>query len=245
MSARSLVAIFLILATGCAKAPFLAKAKTAEDAYQECHRYSEKKDYDEAIQCFEVLKSRYQGTGHSAEADLEIADNYYRKKDYLVAAEAYKAFATFHPTHEKMPYAYYRAGMCYFKESPKAIDRDQKYLEDALHYLDTATQYVDSEYYDLAKEKAREVRRKLAARHFYVGKFYFRTKEYRAAIPRFNEIVTHYTDLGFDEKALFLMGESYRRLDIKDKSLEVLGVLEQHFPNSPHRKKLAGNLGVR
>lgn len=237
--------LFSLLLGGCAKAPFLAHSKNAQDAYEECHRHGEKKDYEDSIKCFEIMKSRYPGSVQSAEAELEIADNYYRKKDYLVAAESYKAFITFHPIHDRTPYAYYQTGMCYLKASPKQIDRDQKYLDDSLHHFDATTQFIDSDVHDSAKEKAREVRKKIASRHYYVGKFYYRTKEYRAAIPRFNEIVTHYTDLGFDEASLYFMGEAYRHLAEKDKALEILGVMEQHFPQGHYRKKLASHLGIK
>ncbi len=242
---RVILVPLLALGLGCASAPFLAKAKNAEDAYQECHQKSLKKDYDDAVKCFEVLKSRYQGTTQSLEAELESADNYYRKKDYLIAAEAYKEFLTLHPTSDKVPYAQYRVGMSYYKASPKQIDRDQKYLDEALQYLQTATEYRDSEFYPLAQEKVKEVRKRFAQRHFYVAKFYYRTGEYRSAIPRFNEVVTNYSELGLDEPSLFFMGNAYLELAQKDKAMEILSVLEQHFPSSHYRKKLASKLGLK
>ncbi len=223
----------------------LSKVKTAEAAYDECHARTLKKDYEEAIECFELLKSRFNGTQIAFEADLEIADNYFRKKDYLLAADTYLAFVKLHPSHEKTGYAYYRIGLSYLKESPKAPDRDQQYLDDAIRYLETATSMTQGSLNEVAREKWKEARTRIAKRHFYVGRFYHKTGEYQSAIPRFTEIVTHYTDLGLDEKALFLLGDSYNHLAKKEEALEVLAVFEQHFPMSPYRKKLAKIIGVQ
>ncbi len=226
------------MGTGCAKKPFLAKAKNGDDAYLECHKLTENKDYEKAIQCFEILKSRFGGSQAAYEADLEIGDNYFRKGDYLLAAETYLSFTKLHPTHEKIDYAYYRTGLSYLRESPKPIDRNQAYLEEAMQYLNLAIN-AGGEYKDIAREKLREARTRIAKRQFYIGRFYYRTGEYLSAIPRFQEVVTNYTGLGLDEKALYLLGDSYVRLSEKEKALEILGAFEKHFPESVYRKKLS------
>ncbi len=231
-----------LVSGGCAKHEYLRSAQTGDDAYQECHALTEKGDRDEAIKCLELLKSRFGGTSASFEADLEIADNYFRKGEYLLASETYLAFVKLHPTHEKIGYAYYRIGLCYLKESPKAVDRDQEYLDDAIRYFEFAMNVPSVK--DVAKEKWREARTRVARRHFYIGRFYYRTHEYVSAIPRFNEVVTNYSGLGLDERALYLMGDSYRRLTEKERVLEILSVFDQHFPQSPYRKKLARKIGV-
>lgn len=240
---------FLILGslflTSCAKEPLLGSAKTGEEAYKSCHKLTSKKDHEEAIQCFELLKARFPGSRSAFEADLEIGDNYFRQGEYLLAIESYQAFARLHPTHEKIGYANYRIGLSYLKESPKAYDRDQQYLDDSLHYLEMAVNDPDADLRDVAREKWREARLRIAKRHFYVGRHYYRTGEYLAAIPRFQEVVTNYTGLGLDEKALYLLGDSYVHLSEKDRALEILSVFEQHFPESSFRSRLSGRIGVR
>jgi len=243
---KSIVPFLALLAlAACAKKPYLSSASSGEAAYEECRQLSEKKDYDRANECYEVLKSRFGGSGAAAEADLAIADNYFRKGEYLLASESYIAFTKLHPAHEKIGYAYYRIGLCYMKENPKAIDRDQKYLETAIQYFELALNRVSGDLREVVLEKWREARTRIARRHFYVGRFYHRTGEYIAALPRFQEIVTNYTGLGLDERALYMMGDSYVRLKERERALEILGVFEQHFPNSKYRKKLAGKLDVK
>lgn len=229
---------------GCANKPFLSSAASGEDAYEECQKLSDEKDYDRANECLEVLKSRFGGNA-TAEADLAIADNHFRKGEYLLASEAYIAFTKLHPAHDRIGYAYYKIGLCYLKENPKAVDRDQKYLETAIQYFELALNRVSGDLREIVLVKWQEARMRIAKRHFYVGRFYHRTGEYIAAVPRFQEIVTNYTGLGLDEQSLYLMGDSYVRLKERERALEILGVFEQHFPNSKYRKKLASKLDVK
>jgi hypothetical protein len=58
-----------------------------------------------------------------------------------------------HPTHEKTGYAYYRIGLCYLKENPKPIDRDQKYLETAIQYFELAMNHTSGDLRALVQEK--------------------------------------------------------------------------------------------
>jgi outer membrane protein assembly factor BamD len=220
----------------------LTSAKSGDEAYQECRALGEKENYEKAIECFELLKSRFTGSHAAYEADLEIGDNYFRKGEYLLAAETYLAFAKLHPTHERVGYAYYKTGLSYLKESPKAIDRDQQYLNSAIQYLELAVQMTSGDIREVAREKLMEARSRIAKRHFYIGRFYYRTGEYIAAIPRFQEILIHYNGLGLDEKSLYLLGDSFRRISEKEKALEILSVFDQHFPTSPYRKRLAGRI---
>ncbi|MBI2082607.1 MAG: outer membrane protein assembly factor BamD [Deltaproteobacteria bacterium] len=241
MKKKSILLIVMIIAA-CTKPPMLSTAKNAQEAYTECHEYTEANSYEKANQCFELLKSRFAGTTEAIEAEIEIADNYFRQKDYLVAAEAYKGFAKLHPAYNKIDYVYYRTGQSYLKESPKSIDRDQQYLDDAIHYFTLTMNDPASEHREIAREKWIESRKRLAARSFYIGRHYFRSEEYKAAIPRFEEVVRQYPYLGFDEEALYLLGRSYLKLGNKEKCQEILLVFEQHYPKSRFRKKLARRL---
>jgi outer membrane protein assembly factor BamD len=243
--ALAIVAIASSAMSGCAHQPYLSSAKSGDDALTQCEKLEKSKDWDKANECLEVLKSRFSGTGAATEADLELGDNYYRKGDYLLASESYIAFTKLHPTHEKVGYAYYRIGLCYMKENPKAVDRDQKYLETSLEYFELAENNATGDLKVLAHEKWTEARTRIAQRQYYIGHFYHRTGEYMAAIPRFQDILTNYTGLGLDERALYMMGDSYVRLKDKERALEILGVFDQHFPDSKYRKKLASQLDVK
>lgn len=217
----------------------LAREKRQKDMAP-CLALLKKKKYDKAIRCLESYKSVHFGQAGAAMADLAVADSYFLKKEYLAAAEAYQIFIQSNPTHPKIPYAYYKAGVSYLKESPKAIDRDQSYLDNAIEFLGTVLNYYShTTYAKMARRYYDEARRKKAKKHFYVGRFYYKTREYLAAIPRFQTIVTEYPKLGLDEKSFYYLIRALVKTDQKDLAREYFAVFKDHYPDSSYVKKVA------
>jgi outer membrane protein assembly factor BamD len=231
--------------TACASTPQHGQESNAGEAMARCNELMDKKAYEEATTCYEILRSRFGGSGLSDDAELKIADISFEKKEYLLAAESYRAFAKLHPAHSKLPYIYYKAGLSYLRESPKAIDRDQQYLDEALGYLEIGLRYFPtSQYKELTQEAHNDVLRRLAARELYVGKFYFKHKEYLSSLPRFAEVADKYEGLGYDEEALYLLAKAYIELDKRDKAFEVTAVLKNRYPNSKYLQRLIKDLDI-
>lgn len=240
----SFVATGLMLMMSCSGSGGFTLSRS--DQYtdmSECLALLKKKKSDKAIKCFESYKSRNVGSSSAAVADLAIADAYFAKKDFLVAAEAYQVFIESYQHHESLPYAYYRAGLSYLRESPNAIDRDQNYLDSAVQYLGIVVKYYsNSSYYQMASESYDEARLKLAQRHFYIGRFYFRGKEFLAAIPRFQTIVTDFPKLGLDEQSFYYLITALAKTDQKDIASQYLEIFKTHYPESKFIKRTASAL---
>lgn len=245
MQKRDEALLFILAAfilASCGGRPALT-GHSPKTAYQECRGFADKKDYEEAIECFELLKGRFPGTPEAVDSDLEIAGLYYRQKDYLLAAEAYVTFARIYPTHPRVNEAHYQAGRAYFEETPKAIDRDQQHLEDAVGQFEIVLGNArEEELRSLAEKGWEEARTRQARKHFYVARFYYRTGEYLSAVPRFRTVLSEFTGLGFDEKSLYFLGKSYVKLGQTSEALETLESLERHFPEGKYRHKLANVL---
>ncbi len=208
-----------------------------------CMQMASKKKYEDTINCLEAFKSRNRANGQAAEAELLIADSYFRKKDYLLAAESYKAFIQDYPSHPKSDYAYYKCGLSFFSQTPKPIGRDQEYLEAASKSLESVVSYFpNSPYYQLASELYNKARRKQALKTFSIARFYYKYGEYRAAVPRFADVINTYPGLGYDEQSLYYVIVSYKKLNLKEQALQALTLLEQNFPQSPWLKKAKGTV---
>src|SRR4030095_4411477 len=212
--------LFLILTAslGCAKKQFVFSGQeNDEQAFEKCLHLSAKKRFQEAIDCLEIYKSRFPDSRRASDAEIRIGDAYFQKKEYLLAAETYKLYAKLHPTSDKLDYVYYRIGLCYLNETPKKIDRDQEHLPESTdNFAIVVTQFPNSPYAKMAKYKYDESKRLVAKRNFYVGRFYYKWGEYKAAIPRFQEVYERYPDLGLDEDALYYTIKSYRKLKKND-----------------------------
>jgi outer membrane protein assembly factor BamD len=199
----------------------------------QCLELSDKKKYQAAVDCLEVYKSRYRGQDGSSEADLLIADNYFRNKEYLIAAEIYQDFIRENPYHSKLDYAYYRTGLSYYNKSTKKVDRDDEYLKPASENFASVVQYFPgSVYAETARDYEKESREKIASKHYYVAQYYFKSKEYLASIPRFSQILREYPGLGFDEESFYYLISAYAKTGQYDQAQQILGIFEQSFPES-------------
>lgn len=235
-----LLAIFgFCFTTACRKSGLSLDRSAKQKDMSACLTLLKKKKHEKAIKCFEAYKSRHFGQSGAAMADLAVADTYFLKKDYLVAAEAYQIFIEANPYHAKIPYAYYKAGVSYLKEAPKSIDRDQSYVDNAVQFLGTVLKYyANTPYAKLAREYYDQARLKQAKKHYYVGRFYYKTKEFLAAIPRFQLIVTEFPKLGLDEQSFYYLIKALTKTRQKDLATKYFQVFKDHYPDSKYVKRV-------
>jgi len=231
-------ALLAALLASCGKEKLKIGEGNPDEEIKQCLRLTSRGKHEDAIQCLEMFKARYPESRYGQEAELLIGDAYFSRKDYLLAAESYGAFIRLYPTHPKVDYAHYRVGLCYFKESPKAIDRDQEYLDEAIVHLKAVVRrYPGSQYHKAALETLREARTSVARRHYYIGRFYFRTGEYIASIPRFMEIAEKYQDSGLADKALYKALTANLRLGRFDAARAIFGEMSVRYADSKYTKR--------
>lgn len=222
----------------CDKKKTFVDRGSAEADLEQCMKLSRKKHYEEAIECLEIYKSRYPGTTASAEAELSIGDNFFDQKDYLLAAESYESFIRNHPLHDRVDYAFYRLGLSYLTEAPKAIDRDQEYLDDSIRAFQTQLRlYPESSYRPAVEEGMRDATTRIGRRHYYVGNFYYRTGEYRAAIPRLYQVIMQYPEIPEYEKAFYKLALSFLKLNELDRAQQTYTEMSSRIPESRWTKK--------
>ncbi len=222
----------------CAKDKLNIGHENPELEIQKCIELSNKKNYEKAVECLEIFKSRFPGTPAGQEAELRIADNYFNKKDYLIAADTYQTFIRFHPSHPRLDYAQYRTGISYLKSLPKAIDRDQQNMDEAIDHLEyTIRNFPQSTYLEPAQKALSEAKNRRDRRSFYIGHFYYRTGEYKAAAGRFKEIIEKNDETGLNAEAFYYLVLSYLKLNDTGAAEPVLAQLVARYPESQWRKK--------
>ncbi len=233
----SMIAALLFFAGCASKMPDIGTGKPDKELEQ-CLRLFAKHKYDDSVQCLEIFKSRYPDSRLSEEAELLIGDSYFAKKEYLLAAESYAVFLRLHPLHAKAAYAHYRIGISYFREAPKAYDRDQSYVFEAIDHLRTAIRrYPRSEYTGLSKAALREARLRIAELNFYIGRFYYRTGQYISCIPRFWTVAEEFPDSGIGDKALYMIVRASIKLDRIESAKDAFTQLASRYPSSKFVKE--------
>jgi outer membrane protein assembly factor BamD len=240
------ILIFLVIPTLVACWGEKKEARTANNADAElkrCLSISAKKKQNEVIDCLDVFKSRYPSEEAAADAELMIADSYFRKKEYLLAAGAYQEFIEKYPYHQKIDYAYYQSGVSYLNDSPKAVDRDQKNLDLAIKNFEILGQYFpESTYGKMAPRMFLKTKMKMAHHDYYVGRFYYKYNEYLAAIPRFATIVNEYPKLGYDEQSFYYLIHCLIKTNQKEKAQEAISLFQERYPGSNLLKKAKGQI---
>lgn len=168
---------------------------------------------------------------------LDEASRFYFKGDFIEARGEYKRFLELHPTHPLAAFAQYRMGMCDFYQI-LTVDRDpspaRKALSDFQKVID---EYPDSPYVSKAEKKVTYCRDRLSQVHFYVGRFYYKTKRYKAASYRFHTILLKYPDSAQYDRAEYYFALSKFHLKERNRAARLLGKLVQQFPRSKYARK--------
>jgi outer membrane protein assembly factor BamD len=158
-------------------------------------------DYVEAAELFQQLKDQYPQSRYAMLAELRLGDAYYLNAKYIEAYGAYDSFTDRHPMNDAVPYALYQKGMCWFQRM-NGIDRDQTPTLQAINdFAYLVEVYPDSRYSTMAHARMAEAMNSLAGHEFYVGEYYFKRKDYAAAMRRFRGLIRAYPDSGYHPRA--------------------------------------------
>jgi outer membrane protein assembly factor BamD len=158
--------------------------------------------YEESAELFQALKDRFPYSRYALLADLRVGDAYFKSKRYEEATLAYEDFIRLHPRNDAVPYAIYQTGMVYFDQM-LTPDRDPSNARKAMDtFRRLMKQYPSSEWAVKAQPRLQEATRRLAAHDMVVGRYYFNTKNYRAAMSRFKRVLTNYPDVGLYNEAM-------------------------------------------
>ncbi|MBX7149969.1 outer membrane protein assembly factor BamD [bacterium] len=235
-----LIFILLSFLTACGGKTYRPPVgATVDQELRRCTELSRQKKFEKAVECLEIFKSRHAGSDLSGTAELYIADNFFRQKEYLLAANSYQDFIKNNPYHEKVDYAYYQTARSYLKDMPKSISRDQENLNLAVENLEILVRsFSGSPMAAQAQAEYNRARALQAKKHFYVGRFYYKYGEYLSAAQRFQEIVVNYPGLGYDEKGFYYLTEALLKTNQKDIAAKVIGAFEERYPRSELLKKV-------
>ncbi|RJQ80112.1 MAG: outer membrane protein assembly factor BamD [Desulfobacteraceae bacterium] len=200
---------------GCAWFGKADQDKPAQQLVQEGVEAYDSGNYKDALDAFGQLKDWYPFSKYAILAELKIADAHYHLEEYPEAVAAYEEFERLHPRNEAAPYVIYQIGRCYF-EQIDTIDRDQGAAQKALEtFRRLMRQYPHDPYAQRASDHIVRCLQNLAGHEFHIGRFYFKQKQYAAALHRFLTVIHQYPDVGYHDLALQYIAacESYKPTD--------------------------------
>jgi outer membrane protein assembly factor BamD len=237
--------------TGCAgtdaEGVRVSYLDTARSNYDKGMAELKDENFVEATKYFTYVKNKFPFSGYAKLAELRIADTYFAQEKWLEAIDAYKLFLRFHPTHPEVQngYASYRICQGYVEQIPSdwflippSHEKDQSATYDALRELASfARTFPQSKYLAKVRELHRKCIRKLADHEIYVAQFYLERDKPKAAILRLEALLQQYPDAGVDPEVMFLLGQTYLKMEQRSKAREVFASLMKRYPSDPHSSK--------
>ncbi|RLB53146.1 MAG: hypothetical protein DRI34_13800 [Deltaproteobacteria bacterium] len=237
--------VVLVLALGiasCQSGPERRKPVTyrtsARENFIKGKKAFDDEDYLEAIEFFKFVKNKFPYSKYSIEADLYLADCYFKRDKYLEAAEAYENFVKLHPRHPRVPYAMFQVAACHFEKIPSdwflippAYEMDQA---ETVITINKLRKYLRNwGQHEKAKEARRmlaECLKRMAQRSMYVLDFYRSRRRYQAVVWRADEILSKYSGVGFDEEALMRKAQALVELEQPGEATKAISQLLSRFP---------------
>ncbi|MBY0372262.1 outer membrane protein assembly factor BamD [bacterium] len=204
-----------------------------DSVFSEAERLYTDKQYLLALERYRDIKSRFPYSPRATDAELRIADTYYAQDSFLEAESSYEIFRELHPSYPKSDYVQYQIAMSYFMLVPENSARD---LSAAYRSIDAfqllKQRFPDSSYVAEADKKIIEARHRLAEHENYVADFYFNRRHYLSASYRYAALLKEFAQSGYDEEALYRLGQCYYNIRMYDSAKDTLDRLMREFPQT-------------
>jgi outer membrane protein assembly factor BamD len=184
---------------------------------------------------FRQLVDGYPQSHYRADAKLGIGDTYLGEgtaESYVLAANEFREFLNFYPTHERADYAQYKLGMSHFHQM-HGPERDQSETKEAIAELQTFVErYPNSALMPEVKAKLREARDRLDQSDYRVGLFYFRSRWYPGAIDRFQSLLKRDPEFTQRDAVYYYLAESLLKVQRPAEALPYFERLLAEFEQS-------------
>lgn len=165
-------------------------------------------NYERTAEILREIQLRHTFSPYATLAELRMADLYYKQGEYEQAVVEYEAFLNRHPGHRETQHAMYFLAMSYYKLK-KSPDRDPTYARKALEsFREFKNRFPDYEQMNKVDNRIRKCKDILAEREIYIGNFYMREDNYKAAYERYDNVLEKFPDSKYVDEATRKMEEA-------------------------------------
>jgi outer membrane protein assembly factor BamD len=192
---------------------------------------------------FRELVDSYPQSPYRANAKIGVADTYLGERtaeSYVLAANEFREFLSFYPTHRLAGYAQFKLGMTYFYQM-RGPDRDQTETREAIKELAT---FVDRYQNDPSEPnrtlvaegqaRLRDARDRLSDYEYRVGFHYFRARWYPGAIDRFKVLLDNDPKYTRRDAVFYYLGECLMKIQRPAEALPYYDRLMGEFESSEY-----------
>jgi outer membrane protein assembly factor BamD len=209
---------------------------SAKELYDEAQSAINAAEFQTAVKHLESLEARYPFDPYAKQAQLDIAYAYYKFDELDSATSAVDRFARLHPRDPNMDYVYYLKGLINFNRGQGLLDawfprepsrHDPAVLEQAFSDFATLVQrYPDSAYAGDAYQRMVYLRNQLAEKEILIAEFYIERKSWLSSAKRAKQVITRYPNTIWTKRALEIMVESYKNLELDDLAADTQKIID-------------------
>ena len=236
---KYILIIFILVLTSCKneKKEVSVIEETSIDlqmiqAYNEGLKNLELGDAIVAAKKFNEAEILFPQSKWAPRASLMSAYSYYSQEYFANAIGELERFLETYPSHERVSYAYYLLGICYYDQ---IIDekRDLKVIEDAKKNFEKVIKdYPKSDFALDSEYKLELIEEILASKEMYLARYYIEREKWIPAINRYKKVLENYERTIFIEEALHRLVELHYKIGMIDESKKYASLLGYNYQSS-------------
>ncbi len=243
--------VMLLVLSSCGEYQKVLNKGKVEDQYKMAVKMYEAQKYSKALRLFEKVTPSYRGKPQMERIQYMVSQSNFNEKNYSLAGYYFNRFTGNYPKSSKREEAAFLSALSYYKAAP-SFSLDPTDTEKALaSFQKFIDRYPDSDKLGEANKYYAELRGKLEKKAFEIAKTYYKTadydtRNYRAAIVAFDNLLSDYLGTKYKEEALyyrlkaahdFVMKSTQRRKAERIKTaIKAYDKLKRSFPESKFMK---------
>lgn len=235
-----ILSLICVQLSGCSKnkEKKFYKARPEEELYTEAITKLEKGKYDSALSSIEDLELEYPGSESLPGALYLKAKALHSVGRYEESNYVIEAFLLKFPHNENAEEILFLKSLNYY-ERVIDIGRDQHMTSmAAISFRKFLEIYPHSQYATEARLKVEYLEAALAGKEMDIGYFYYKKKNYSAALRRFQNVIDNYSTSIFASEALYRTAETFLILRMPEQARIYAAILGANYPNSKWYKKI-------
>ncbi len=234
----------LVLSGGCASKSKKTPATPAADAdrylFEQGTQYLNKKRWLRAREYFKQIVDNYPQSRFRPDAKLGLGDAYLGEDSagsLILAANEFREFLTYFPTHERAYYAQYKLALSHYAQI-LAPQRDQTQTKEAVKEFESFVErFPDSPLAAEGRKKLQECRDRLSDADYQVGVFYYRTRWYPGAIVRLRAVLKDNPRFSRRDGLYYYLADTYVKLGFTPEAPPLLEKLATEFQKSDYLQR--------
>ncbi|WP_231891980.1 outer membrane protein assembly factor BamD [Tenacibaculum ovolyticum] len=245
------IIVMLLVLSSCGEYQKVLNKGSIDEQYKMATKMYEVQKYSKALRLFEKITPSYRGKPQMERIQFMVSQSNFNEKNYGLAGYYFNRFTKNYPKSSKREEAAFLSALSYYKASPGfSLDPTdtRKALESFQSFID---RYPDSDKLNEANKYYAELRSKLEKKAFEIAKTYYRTagydsRNYRAAITAFDNLLSDYLGTKYKEEALYyrlkaahdfvMKSTSRRKADRIKVAKKAYDKLKRSFPESKFMK---------